>query len=174
MMKRQDKLLRILMSTAAGVIVFSLAVILILHFTSVDKKPKKHSSSETTETKKDDKDNKNEDKDNSKKAKSKKSGYTQVITEKNESDKKSENNKENNKENTKENHKEKTEEKTNNVNNSEVFDTQAEAHEYGKKEMERLVRETGKYTEYAVKGVRDENGQIKGWTVEIYQKDKKE
>lgn len=166
MMKRQDKLLRILMSTAAGVIVFSLAVILILHFTSVDKKPKKHSSSETTETKKEDKDNKKEDKDNSKKAKSKKSGYTQVITEKNESDKKSENNKEN--------HKENTEEKTNNVKNSEVFDTQAEAHEYGKKEMERLVRETNKYTEYAVKGVRDENGQIKGWTVEIYQKDKKE
>lgn len=165
-MKRQDKLLKILISTAAGVVVFSLAVILILHLTSVDKKPKKHSSSETTETKKEDKDNKKENKDNSKREKSKKSGYTQVITEKNESDKKSEN--------TRENHKEKTEEKTNNVKNSEIFDTQAEAHEYGKKEMERLVKETGKYTEYAIKAVKEENGQIKGWTVEIYQKDKKE
>lgn len=50
---------------------------------------------------------------------------------------------------------------------SQGFDSQAEAHAYGLKEINRIVNEEHKSASYVVKAVRDSDGKVVSWEAEI-------
>lgn len=50
-----------------------------------------------------------------------------------------------------------------------VFNTQKEALEYGNSEIERLVKEDKKPRQFSISKVSDEDGNIVGWTVDIFE-----
>lgn len=52
------------------------------------------------------------------------------------------------------------------TSSSKSFDTQAEAHAFGKEEVERIASE-GKAASYMVKAIRDSKGEVTSWETEI-------
>lgn len=50
-----------------------------------------------------------------------------------------------------------------------VFNTQKEALEYGNSELERLVKEDKKARQFSISKVSDEDGNLIGWTVDIFE-----
>lgn len=182
-MKKSERFLKMLIITAVGVIIFSVVVIAILNFTSVDKKAKNNSNqTNQTTTNKDSNKNKNSNSNNKSNKESNKSTSSSSTSSSKANENKPATTQENNSTSAK-----KSENKTNTSskatennsgneantagvgNTGKVFSTQAEAHEYGKAEMERRIKTNKKYTEYVIKGIRDSKGAVTGWTVDIFE-----
>lgn len=203
-MKNIDRLLRILVITAIGIVVFVGAVFAILNFTGSDSDSAKKNNTTTNSTTKSstNSDNKDSSKNNnnensnsntsnnsstsstSSSNSSSKDNINKTNNNSNASSNSSSNSNSTSNNNTSSQSNNKVKNEAGNVdtngkklatpigNTGKLFNSQSEAHNYGRLEVKSLVESTKKYTEYEVRRVDYTDGTVAGWTINIYQNEK--